>query len=431
MVKHKADPYRRLIVRLSGAPIGTITRVPGERHFFAFDESYLQDPNRLTLSLSYKSQSGGLVTAIRPYSLRLPPFFSNLLPEGHLRDYLAARAGVKSEREFFLLAALGQDLPGAVTVHPEGLEPHESVEEDKLTTEGAAPGNMPAMRFSLAGVQLKFSAIMQAAGGLTVPANGEGGNWIVKLPSVRFSVVPENEFVMLELARRVGIEVPNAELVAMDAIEGLPDEVRMLSGKALIVQRFDRSSDDKSGKATKPGESGRRIHMEDFAQVFGLFAADKYEKRSYANIASVLAAEVGQAAVIDFMRRLTFSIMIGNADMHLKNWSLLYPDGRQPKLAPAYDYVCTLPYLPNQQLALGFGKSKATDNITPEQVRRFAETAKLSTPVLWQTVIATIEETRLAWQDHSVRDLLPRNIMEIIQTHMETVARNVALSCPR
>jgi len=35
----------------------------------------------------------------------LPPFFSNLLPEGHLREYLAARAGVKPGREFFLLAA--------------------------------------------------------------------------------------------------------------------------------------------------------------------------------------------------------------------------------------------------------------------------------------------------------------------------------------
>lgn len=420
MTARKTDPNGRLIVRLSGTPIGTITRTAGEKHFFVFDESYLDDPHRLTLSLSYKSQSGGLVTAIRPYGIRLPPFFSNLLPEGHLRDYLAARAGVKPEREFFLLAALGQDLPGAVTVHPEQREPDESDDENDVGGPGKRSGKMPAMRFSLAGVQLKFSAIMQTAGGLTVPANGTGGDWIVKLPSARFPAVPENEFVMMELARRIGIEVPNVELMAMDAIEALPDEARIVQGKALAVERFDRRGDNKFGR------SSQRIHMEDFAQVFGLFAAEKYEKRSYANIASVLAAEVGQTAVIDFMRRLTFSIMIGNADMHLKNWSLLYPDGRRPKLAPAYDYVCTLPYLPNQQLALGFGKSKAMDQITFEQVRRFAETAKLSLPVLWQTVTATIEETRLAWRDHAVRDLLPRGIIEIIQTHIETVARHVS-----
>jgi serine/threonine-protein kinase HipA len=166
--------------------------------------------------------------------------------------------------------------------------------------------------------------------------------------------------------------------------------------------------------------------MEDFAQVFGLFAADKYEKRSYANIASVLAAEIGQSAVIDFMRRLTFSIMIGNADMHLKNWSLLYPDGRHPQLAPAYDYVCTIPYLPNQQLALGFGKSSAMNNITQDQVRRFADTAKLSLPVLWQTVVATIEETRLAWRDHAVRDLLPASIRKTFELHVDTVASHVS-----
>ena len=61
------------------------------------------------------------------------------------------------------------------------------------------------LRFSLAGVQLKFSAVMEASGGLTVPAGGMGGSWIVKLPSARFAAVPENEFAMLELARRAGI----------------------------------------------------------------------------------------------------------------------------------------------------------------------------------------------------------------------------------
>jgi serine/threonine-protein kinase HipA len=406
-----AQPTRatNLIVRLSGRQVGRITRLAGDRYFFAFDETYVDDSNRATLSLSFKNQMGGVQTITRPHSVKLPPFFSNLLPEGYLRNYLAARAGVKPDREFFLLAALGEDLPGAVTVHEEGAHDVDHVDADQ-----PADDRLRALRFSLAGVQLKFSGIMQATGGLTIPASGVGGDWIVKLPSARFPAVPENEYAMMELARRVGIEVPRIDLVPIQAIAGLPDEARTVSGNALVVERFDRTA------------QGRRIHMEDFAQVFGIFPPNKYDKRSYANIAAVLAAEIGAQAVIDFTRRLAFSILIGNADMHLKNWSLLYPDGRNPVLAPAYDYVCTVPYLPNQQLALGFGRSKAMDDITPDQVRCFADTAQVGATPLWETVLETVEQTRAAWRALGLRDLLPADLRKTLESHMDRVATNIA-----
>ena len=60
--------------------------------------------------------NGELITEFRPYRTQVMPFFSNLLPEEHLRTYLAERAGVKPMREFFLLWALGMDLPGAITI---------------------------------------------------------------------------------------------------------------------------------------------------------------------------------------------------------------------------------------------------------------------------------------------------------------------------
>jgi serine/threonine-protein kinase HipA len=71
-----------------------------------------------------------------------------------------------------------------------------------------------ALRFSLAGVQLKFSAFANAgmAGGLTIPAEGVGGSWIVKLPSQQFTGVPENEFSMMTLAGMIGMEVPVIQL---------------------------------------------------------------------------------------------------------------------------------------------------------------------------------------------------------------------------
>jgi serine/threonine-protein kinase HipA len=106
---------------------------------------------------------------------------------------------------------------------------------------------------SLAGVQLKFSATIEASDNLTIPADGIDGSWIVKLPSSRFPSLPENEYVMMTLARIIGIDVPRTELIDIGTIRGLPIDAGAMEGKALIVERFDR--DDK----------GETIHMEDFA----------------------------------------------------------------------------------------------------------------------------------------------------------------------
>ena len=107
-----------LEVLLYGEPVGTLTRVSGDRTLFAFNEAYIADAQRPILSLSFKDAFGGLITDFRPTQTKVMPFFSNLLPEGHMRDYLAERAGVNPVREFFLLWVLGQDLPGAITISP-------------------------------------------------------------------------------------------------------------------------------------------------------------------------------------------------------------------------------------------------------------------------------------------------------------------------
>jgi serine/threonine-protein kinase HipA len=409
----KFDPKKlnTLVVELHGRQMGVINRLAGDRHLFAFEQDYIDDPDRPTLSLSFKGETGGLVTATRPTGRRLPPFFSNLLPEGHLRDYLAKRAGVKSEREFFLLAVLGADLPGALVVTPRDGEDGDAYHDADNYHDGQA--HDAPLRFSLAGVQLKFSAIMEAAGGLTIPADGMGGSWVVKLPSARFPALPENEHVMLELARAIGIAVPHHQLVDIKAIQGLPEDVGRIEGKALAVQRFDR------------GPGGERVHMEDFAQVFGLFPDGKYDRRSCANIASVLWAESGQEVTYDFARRLVFSVLIGNADMHLKNWSLLYPDRRTPVLSPAYDFVATLPYLPNDRLALNFGDSRSLNEITVDQVRRFADAARMPVSPLWQIVTETAERTVAAWETLELAPLLPREMRTAIGNQILAVAGNI------
>ncbi|MGA7413420.1 MAG: type II toxin-antitoxin system HipA family toxin [Bryobacteraceae bacterium] len=398
------EKVNALAVYLHGRRVGVINRLAGDRYLFAFEEDYVDDPNRPTLSLAYKGEAGGLVTAVRPVARRLPPFFSNLLPEGHLRTYLAEKAGVKPEREFFLMAVLGSDLSGAAIVKPmdgDGVDDHDSQDEDQQ--------QKGILRFSLAGVQLKFSAVMETSGGLTIPAHGVGGSWILKLPSTQYTAVPENEYVMLELARAIGIQAPATQLVNVAEVAGMPAEVARITGKALAVERFDR------------GPSGRRIHMEDFAQVFGLFPDDKYGSRSYANIAGVLWAETGDAGTYEFVRRLAFSVLIGNADMHLKNWSLLYPDGRTPVLSPAYDFVSTVPYIPGDSLALSFGGSKSLDAITLDQVRRFADTARLPLKPVWDIVAETVERTAEAWSVLPHKDLLTTDLAKIIDRQIQHV----------
>jgi serine/threonine-protein kinase HipA len=238
------------------------------------------------------------------------------------------------------------------------------------------------------------------------------GSWIVKLPSARFPAVPENEFVMLALARAVGITLPENHLININDIRGLPEDATNIEGKALAIQRFDR------------GPNGQRIHMEDFAQIFGLFPEDKYRRRSYANIASVLWAETGEIGTFEFVRRLIFSILIGNADMHLKNWSLLYPDKHTPALSPAYDLVATLPYIQGDQLALTFGGSRSLNEITPDQIRRFADTARLPANPISQLVIETIERTITAWGTLEQKELLPDPMKKNIDQQIQTVAKN-------
>jgi len=398
-----------LEVFLHDRPIGTLTRLDSDRSIFAFNQDYIDDPRRPTLSLSFKDDLGDLVTECPATRTKVLPFFSNLLPEGPLRHYLAERAGVKPSREFFLLWALGRDLPGAVTVRPaEGEAWPPADDDDGKPDEG---GRRNALRFSLAGVQLKFSALKNEGkrGGLTIPADGVGGAWIVKLPSEQDVGVPENEFSMMTLARRIGIDVPEIQLVELDAIDGLPEGVERLPGKAYAVRRFDRSEDG-------------AVHIEDFAQVFGHYPDDKYDKASYRNIARVIGIEADERSIAEFIRRLVFCTLIGNDDMHLKNWSLIYPDQRTAALAPAYDLLSTIPYLPNNKdAALKYARTKRMDELTYDELSYLAAKAALPERLVLDAARETVEAFWGAWEQDKRNLELPTHVIEAIDRHLATL----------
>ena len=394
-------------VLLYGHKIGTLTYLGGEKTVFAFTDDYINDPDRPTLGLGFKDIHGDLITDHRSYKIKLMPFFSNLLPEGHLRKYLAEKADIHPDREFFLIWVLGRDLPGAVTLEPADGEAWPPV--DDLDPIEQAKVHEDILRFSLAGVQLKFSAISDATGGLTIPASGTGGDWIVKLPSQEYGGVPQNEFSMMTLARMVGINVPAIDLVDVSSIGNLPAGIDKLGTHAFILQRFDRADDNVS------------IHIEDFAQVYGVFAEDKYKKASSANIASVIAAETYGQDSEEFIRRLTFNTLIGNGDMHLKNWSLIYPDGKNARLSPAYDFVSTIPYIPGDSAALNYSRTKDFTEFTRDELAHLAAKAALPKAHVLATARETVDLFMEKWSTEKRHLPMRKDVTETIDAHLETL----------
>ncbi|HEV7367494.1 type II toxin-antitoxin system HipA family toxin [Arenibaculum sp.] len=331
--------------------VGTLQR-RGDVTQFVFEEGYWEDPRRPVLGLRFENAP----MERHRSRMRLPSWFSNLLPEGHLRQWIAEARGVPVQREMELLAQVGHDLPGAVrVVAADSVVPVDFPEE----SEHGVPGSMSAQRlwrFSLAGVGLKFSMLARGER-LTIPAAGDNGDWIVKLPDPIHPEVPRNEFAMMTLAKAAGMDVPTIRLVHRDMIDELPDQ--MWPGRecwAFAIKRFDRG----------PGRS--RIHIEDMAQVRGFYPEDKY-LGSFETIAALFHRGHDVESLREFTRRLAFSVLIGNGDAHLKNWSLIYRNRRIPEIAPAYDLVATFLYRPDgegpEDMGLRLGGSRRFADVSP------------------------------------------------------------------
>jgi serine/threonine-protein kinase HipA len=371
-------------VSLGSQRVGTITNLSGDYNLFSFDEEYLEDERRPVLSQAYIGTGGGAIRIVPRTHRIAPPFFANLLPEegSLLRSLVARRHRINRTRDFPYLEILGRDLPGAVVIDELGEPgPDASAREETL-----APAERP-LRFSLAGVQLKFSASM-VGDRLAIPIDGIGGSWIAKLPTNTFPRLPENEHTIMSFARAIGLPVPETGLVDLDSIEGLPADLPALRAdeprKAYIIKRFDRH------------ENGGRTHVEDFNQIANQQPDEKYDTKSSSWLANVIATICPQPDVDDFVKRLVFGICIGNNDMHLKNWAVSYPDSRNARIAGLYDYVCTREYYPNGALALTVGGERDFARIGRDALQAFAKGAEISarrTAVLAREVVAAIRDT--------------------------------------
>lgn len=361
-----------LDVRLIGAGhpamrVGLLTRDDEGNVRFTVDDSYIERGSRRPiLSMAWNVPGDEAKTIARLYDMRdkrarlgaLPPWFDNLLPEGALRDMV--ERGMRSGRTapFDVIARLGQDLPGAVVVGSGVDDPSDRFERIDATSSTIGPGRL---RFSLAGIQLKFSSTRRGDR-LTLPAQGETGDFVVKLPNKNFRDLPEIEYASMRLAQAAGVQTAECDLLPSSAASDIPADLRP-GPSVLAIRRFDRVP-------------GGRIHIEDFSQILGAIGNQKYTRGNEATVIKIVRrfAKGGARAAEEAVRRIVINILLGNTDAHLKNWSLIFRDGHVADLSPAYDIVAIQLLNPGDPaMALKLHGSNDPRLATPERFGKFSQ----------------------------------------------------------
>jgi serine/threonine-protein kinase HipA len=267
----------------------------------------------------------------------LLPFFEHLGPEGWLRGRQARAGGTANQDDFGLLLNYGADCIGAVGILPaEQDTPVHPIEEDAIDEAATTAGR------TLSGVQKKLLAYQADGEYLPSVEASDPATHIAKFNREDLPTVVQNEHLSLSLAREVlgENEVTKANLGTLRGIDGI----------VLLVERFDRNGDE-------------RLRLEDFAQILnrprGRTFDGKYEG-SYEEAAEVVSRHSARGRIdLDRLYRLiVFNLVLGNADAHLKNFSLLErPEGL--RLSPAYDLINTLAYpIYDQLTALSIGGKK-------------------------------------------------------------------------
>ena len=347
-------------------PIGDLAIAGGhspEEWRFTYHPDYLAASTPVPLSFSLPLRENAYQGAV------VRNWFCNLLPEGGVRDAITARLRIAPRDDFALLAAIGGECAGAVSIQPlrPGAErPHE--EDSDLETllhlqgedagEGAFALLGAPLRLSLAGAQDKLAVIAGPDGRLRLPCRGELSTHILKPGSGRFHGLRDLEALGLGLARTIGLPVAASALVDV------------LGRPALLIERYDRA----------PDAGGiQRLHQEDFCQALGYPGEMKYESQGGPGLArfSALIRQLGlgPGALQGLLDWTVFNALIGNADAHAKNLALLCDRQGRRRLAPFYDLVPTV-VLPRSLIdrapALRIGAAASVEEITAADWRSFA-----------------------------------------------------------
>ncbi len=258
--------------------------------------------------------------------------------------------------------------------------------------------NIVERSVSVPGVQAKLSMSVvketQKSPVSRLTVVGElGGKYIFKPPSDQFPEMPENEHVSMRIAEAFGIRVVPSSLI------------RLASGElAYITKRVDRT------------ESGDKIHMIDMFQITEAY--DRY-KSSMEKIGKALHS-YSENTLLDklfFFELSVFSFLIGNNDMHLKNFSMIESSNAWV-LAPAYDLLNVAIVMPEdtEELALSLdGKKK---KIKRENFEKLADGLELTDKQIKGVFKRLIDNKPKAieWIDRSfLSDHMKTAYIEILQ----------------
>jgi serine/threonine-protein kinase HipA len=220
------------------------------------------------------------------------------------------------------------------------------------------------LRLSLAGVQLKLPVVL-VNGRIALPAPGQPTTHILKPPIPRFAGTTENEAFAMRLAAAVGLAVAPAE------------PRRVADRTFLLVERYDRET-DRDGQI-------HRLHQEDFCQALGVSPETKYAGEGGPGFRDCFelvrrACTPPAPAILQLLDAAIFNVILGNADAHGKNFSLLY-GGDTVTLAPLYDLLCTAAYpelSPN--FAMRIAKRATLADFRPDTWEQFAREIGVGVP---------------------------------------------------
>lgn len=304
------------------------------RHFsFQYDETWLSSGHSVPLSIALPLR----VESYTDDTARA--FFSNLLPESELRQIIARRLGLSEGNDFALLEAIGGECAGAVMLLPEDVPLSDTGEYRQLSDEALNElvrdlsrrpmlAGEAGIRLSLAGVQNKLPVRYdEGAHQFYLPEGNAASSHILKPPISHFASTVENETFCMQLANRMGLSVPEVTILNKEQT-------------LYLVRRYDRLLDT--------SDSIIRLHQEDFCQALGIAPDMKYEKEGGPSLKACLelVRNISMTPVKDIkalLRWVIYNYLIGNADAHGKNVSLLFrEDG--PVLAPFYDLMSSAVY---------------------------------------------------------------------------------------
>jgi serine/threonine-protein kinase HipA len=380
----------------------------------------------------------GLPLRDRPFDdTECRPFFAGLLPEGEFLRAIARAFQVSADNPFSLLAEIGGECAGAVslaspgTVPPFAFAPPPTwISADDLGGLLAELPNRPLLvdqddeddgvRLSLAGARDKLP-VLARENEIGITRGQPPSTHIVKSPIRSVDGMVANEAFCLELARQVGL----------DSVEAWP--IRAGDQEGLLVRRYDRVCTN---------DEVRRIHQEDLCQALGVLPEQKYESAGGPGVEAcgALLRERSGAPALDllaFLDALIFNLLVGNADAHAKNYSLLLEGEGSPRLAPLYDLISTRVYGRRfgRKMAMKYGGEYRSDRIRGRHLGRLANELGISESMVRTRVrelAGRVEESIAdarsllpeAWQGAEVID----GIEGVIDDSVERLTRAAAES---